>query len=59
MKRFFCSECKRIRRQRRWPRDVVNEHSERVTERIGTCNIHLEDRPAFRVDNARARLTRV
>jgi hypothetical protein len=41
MKRFFCHKCKRVRRQRRWPVDVVNEHAKKPEDRMGTCDFHL------------------
>jgi len=40
MKRFYCTICKRARRVRKYPSDVINTQSENVTDRTGTCVWH-------------------
>lgn len=43
MKRFFCTKCNRIRRARRLPRNVSGDSND-PRHRIGTCNLHEEDK---------------
>jgi hypothetical protein len=48
MKRFYCTECKRIKRVRNYPSNVKNVQSTNVTERQGTCNWHYTGKQARR-----------
>jgi hypothetical protein len=40
MKRFFCTLCKRVRRVRVMPDDVVPTAADVVSDRRGTCRHH-------------------
>jgi hypothetical protein len=40
MKRFYCTECRRVKRVQKWPHDVQAYTSINVMDRIGTCNWH-------------------
>lgn len=42
MKRYWCRLCDRPRRQRKWPRDIVNETGA-LKNRLGTCDRHDSD----------------
>jgi len=40
MKRFYCTVCKRIKRVRKYPANVVTPNAETVTNRVGSCTYH-------------------
>jgi len=40
MKRFYCTVCKRIKRVRKYPANVVTPNAETVTNRVGSCSYH-------------------
>jgi hypothetical protein len=42
MKRFYCTVCKRVKRVRRIPLNVVSPNAEIVTERTGECSYHAD-----------------
>ena len=48
MKRFFCSICRKVKRVRKYPNDVVSIHADDVYARVGTCSRHsLESAPVL------------
>jgi hypothetical protein len=40
MKRFYCTICRRIKRVRSLPTNVVRVHADEVKLRTGTCDKH-------------------
>lgn len=42
MRRFFCTECKKVKRVRRMPSSVATPEADAVTDRIGQCSFHTE-----------------
>jgi len=40
MKRFFCSICRKVKRVRKYPSNVVSIHADDVYARVGTCSKH-------------------
>jgi hypothetical protein len=63
MKRFYCTICKRARRTRKFPSNIVNPDAIQVTDRTGTCNWHnLVVTGSYKASNSRqedARFNRV
>lgn len=39
MKRFYCVKCERLRRQRRWPANILYPDAPDPTKRFGTCDV--------------------
>jgi len=40
MKRFFCTVCKKVKRVRKYPTNVVSVHADDVFARRGSCDKH-------------------
>jgi hypothetical protein len=44
MKRFYCTECKRVKRVRQYPTSVIFGSPDIPTNRIGHCDYHITGR---------------
>ena len=51
MKRFYCIECKRVKRVRVYPPSVTTPEAVKPTDRIGVCKWHVD----VRVDYSKLR----